>query len=61
MDFGFSSTIFVYSPAGLLYFIDSFSLERVRIERVVAVVSRVRMAIQPSGRNIPPYTNITLD
>ncbi len=52
--------ILVYRTAGLLYFIDSFSVKRVRIERVTAVVSRVSMATQPSGRNITPYTNITL-
>ncbi len=50
----------VYSTTGLLYSIDSFSFKRVRIERVTAVVSRVSMATQPSGRNISPYTNITL-
>ncbi len=52
--------ILVCSTAGLLYFIDSFSFKRVRIDRVTAVVSRVSMATQPSGRNISPYTNITL-
>ncbi len=48
MDFGIASKILVYSTAGLLYFIDSFSFKRVRMERVTAVVSRVSMATQPS-------------
>ncbi len=52
--------ILVYRTAGLLNSIDSFSFKRVRIEIETAVVSRVSMATQPSGRNIWPYTNITL-
>ncbi len=41
--------ILVNSTAGLLYFIDSFSFKRVRMEGVTAVVWRVNMATQPSG------------
>ncbi len=52
--------ILVYRTAGLHYFNDSFSVKRVRIERVTPVVSRVSMAKQPTGRNLSPSKIITL-